>query len=182
MLYLLDSSSLISVHDTYYSSDRVPEFWEWLHFQARKGVCKVPPSIYAEIKPTDEKFRNWIKRNKKHLVLAKEEKLELVRHVQDIGYGKYLTEVQIQKIGADPFLIASALEDPTYRLVVTHEVSKPSKKGDNRQIPDICDQVSVRWMSTVDFIRALDFKTGWRDEISQSELQRYTGPVERSIF
>ena len=130
-LYLLDSSSLISVHDTYYSFARVPEFWEWLYFQARKGVYKVPLSIYAEIKPTDKKFQDWIKSNKKHLVLAKKERIELVQHVQAVGYGENLTEVQIQSIGADPFLIASALEDPDCRFVVTHEVSKPSKSGAN---------------------------------------------------
>lgn len=53
LLYLLDSSSVISVHDTYYSCDRVPEFWEWLEFQSRKGVYKIPPSVFSEIKPTE---------------------------------------------------------------------------------------------------------------------------------
>ena len=88
MLYLLDSSSVISVHDTYYSRDRVPEFWEWLEFQSRKGVCKIPPSIFAEIKSTDKEFQNWVTGNKRNLVLAKEEDLELVRRVKAEGYGE----------------------------------------------------------------------------------------------
>ncbi len=182
MLYLLDASSVIGVHDTYYSSDRVPEFWEWLQFQFRKGVCKIPPSVFAEIKPTNEKFKNWLSTNKKDLVLSKHENLELVRNVEAEAYGQNLTEVQVKKIGADPFLIASALENREQRSVVTHEVSKPSKKGANRQIPDICDQLDVRWMSTLEFIEVLDFKTRWKRDQPQSELDLYSGPKSPQIF
>lgn len=53
MLYLIDASSLITVYYTYYSPDMVPEFWLWLEFQARKGICKIPPMIFAEIKPKE---------------------------------------------------------------------------------------------------------------------------------
>ena len=51
MLYLIDACSLITVYYSYYSPDIVPEFWPWLEFQARKGVCKIPPMVFAEIDP-----------------------------------------------------------------------------------------------------------------------------------
>lgn len=182
LLYLLDASSVIGVHDTYYPCDRVPEFWEWLEFQSRKGVCKIPPSIFAEIKPENEKFNSWIESNKMNLVLAKVEDLELVRYVKAEGYGENLTEVEIEKIGADPFLIASALEVPGHRCVVTHEISRPKRKRANRHIPDICDQLGVSWMNTVDFIYALDFKTRWKKEIPQSDLDLHLGPRNPQLF
>ena len=182
LLYLLDASSVIGVHDTYYPCDRVPEFWEWLQFQSRKGICKIPPSIFAEIKPENEIFKKWIKSNETDLVLAKVEDLQLVRYVTAEGYGEKLTEVEIEKIGADPFLIASALGGPGHRCVVTHEVSKPKKQRANRQIPDICDQLRVSWMSTIDFINALDFKTRWKKEIPQVELDLHLGSREPQLF
>ena len=68
MLYLIDASSLITVFYSYYSPDIVPEFQSWLEFQARKGVCKIPPMVFAEIKPKDEQFKEWLATNKKDLI------------------------------------------------------------------------------------------------------------------
>lgn len=184
MLYLLDSSSVISVQNTDYSHDCVPEFWEWLQFQFRRGVCKIPPSIFAEIKPSDEKFKNWITSNERSVVFAREENLGLVRKVVAEGYGENLSDVGLEKIGADPFLIASALEDRERRAVVTHEASKPSRMRANRQIPDICNELDIKWMNTVGFIKALNFKTKWKNEASESELDRYSGsyPYDPQLF
>ncbi len=181
-LYLLDSSSVISVHDSYYGYDRVPEFWEWLYFQSRKGACKIPLSVYSEIRPENKKFNKWIKSNRNDLVLRKKERLELVRKVMSEAYGENLTEMDIKKVGADSFLIASALEDRECRIVVTHEISQPSKEGANRKIPDICDQLKVKWMSTIDFIKKLNFKTKWQIETPKSELDRYLEPQDPSLF
>lgn len=182
LLDFLDSSSVISVHDSYYGYDRVPEFWEWLYFQSRKDVCKIPPSVYLEIRPENKKFDKWIKSNKENLVLRKKESLELVRKVTSEAYGENLTEMDIKKVGADPFLIASALEYPECRIVVTHEVSQPSKEGANRKVPDICDQLDVKWMSTIDFIKKLNFKTKWESETPKSELDLYFEPQDPPLF
>ncbi|MXW15547.1 MAG: DUF4411 family protein [Rhodothermaceae bacterium] len=43
MLYLIDASSLITVFYSFYSPNMVPEYWSWLEFQARKGVCQLFP-------------------------------------------------------------------------------------------------------------------------------------------
>ena len=98
------------------------------------------------------------------------------------AYGENLTEMDIKKVGADPFLIASALEYPECRIVVTHEVSQPSKEGANRKVPDICDQLDVKWMSTIDFIKKLNFKTKWERETPKSELDLYFEPQAPPLF
>ena len=74
------------------------------------------------------------------------------------------------------------VEDPEYRIVVTHEVSQPSKEGANRKIPDICDQLKVKWMSTIDFIKTLNFKTKWQIETPKSELDLYFKPQDPPLF
>ncbi len=149
MLYLIDACSLITVHRNYYSPDMVPEFWPWLEFQARKGACKIPPMIFAEIKPKDEHFKEWLARNKKDLILGQDEKTEFVRQVITEGYGGNLTDADLEQVGGDPFLIASALEDPKHRSVVTEETSKPNAQGANRKIPDICKDLQVRCINTL---------------------------------
>jgi hypothetical protein len=47
-----------------------------------------------------------------------------VNHVIEKGYAPDLNDVEIVKVGKDPFLIAAAFAGPD-RVVVTREVSKP---------------------------------------------------------
>ena len=175
MLYLIDASSLITVFYSYYSPDIVPEFWSWLEFQARKGVCKIPPMVFAEIKPKDEQFKEWLATNKKVLIFNRDEQTEFVSRVITEGYGGTLTDVDLNRIGGDPFLIASALEDPKRRTVVSEEVSKPKAQGVNRKIPDICKDLKVRCINILKLIKTLNFKTNWKEELPKSELRLYSG-------
>jgi hypothetical protein len=49
MLYLLDSSTLITANNKYYPVDTVPEFWEWLAHVGQLGQVKMPIEILEEI-------------------------------------------------------------------------------------------------------------------------------------
>ena len=170
MLYLLDASSLITAQDTYYSIDSVPEFWSWLEFHAELGNCKVPRIILEEITPIDKKFKQWLKANRHSLVLNEEATAENVRQVVSRGYGLSLSEVDMRTIGNDPFLIAPALVYKAARCVVTEESSRPNAKGSNRKIPDVCKDLEVECISTVQFVKRLGFRTNWKDEFPNSKL------------
>jgi hypothetical protein len=63
----------------------------------------------------------------------------LVADVINNGYAPDLTDDETLQIGRDPFLIAYALASPANRCVVTTEVSAPSKRRQNRRIPDAGD-------------------------------------------
>jgi hypothetical protein len=73
-------------------------------------------------------------------------------------YGANLSDSDLEKIGRDPFLIAYALTAPD-RTVVTKEVSKPSRQGSNRHIPDVCEDLGIQWMPDFQCFRALGFTT-----------------------
>jgi uncharacterized protein YcbX len=80
------------------------------------------------------------------------------------GYAADLADDELIEIGQDPFLIAYALAKPTERCVVTVEVSSPSKKRQNRKIPDVCQQFGVQCENPFQAYRALGFKTGWKHQ------------------
>jgi hypothetical protein len=63
---------------------------------------------------------------------------------------------------AKPFLIAYALARAEERCVVTVEVSKPSKKRQNRKIPDVCGDFGVRCLDPFQAYRYLGVSTGWK--------------------
>jgi hypothetical protein len=168
MLYLLDTSVLITARNTYYPLDAVPEFWSWLVHMGTTGRIKIPVEIHEEVKDggTDEKdlLYGWVSDDavKAALLLQEEVDPALVDRVVREGYADNMTDDEIELIGRDPFLIAYALASASDRCVVTTEVSKPSRRGHNRHIPDVCATMGVQCCDTFAMLRALSFRTNWK--------------------
>lgn len=161
MLFLLDASVLIGADAGLLALDRVPEFWEWLLEKAREGRIKIPREMYEEIVRggKDDRLVLWIEKHKDDLVLADEASRKSVSEVTSRGYAPDLTEVEVEKTGRDPFLIAYAFNEPEERCIVTEEVSRPTATRGNRKIPDVCSLLRLHCCDTVELIRRLDFRT-----------------------
>ncbi len=161
MLYLLDANVLIDAHNLHYPLDRVPEFWEWLFAHARKEKVKIPKTVYEEVlQGNNDDLTEWLTQNKETFLLKEEPDTDRVSRVLKEGYDLNApSEIDIEAIGNDYFLIALALTTSGQRCVVTNEASKPGKQGANRHIPDVCKILKVACINTPKFIKALDFKT-----------------------
>lgn len=157
--YLVDADVLIRAHEDYYPVDRVAPFWEWLLRQAQAGAVKMTRQNYEEISYSRGLLADWIRQAavKDALILDEQANVGLVRRVIAEGYAPDLTDVEVEKIGRDPFLVAAALAGPA-RVVVTREVSAPSKQRGNRKIPDICAGFSVPCINDFALWRRLNFK------------------------
>jgi Domain of unknown function (DUF4411) len=166
ILFLLDANVLIDAHRDYYPMSRVPEFWDWLAFQAKNGRVKMPIEIFEEIVAGSGALVDWLKTEeiRTALLLDEDSEPDRVRAVLATGYSPKLTDDEIQTIGKDPFLVAHAAKDKEWRTVVTAEVSKPSRKGANRHVPDACADNGVNYCTIFEMLRKLDFSTGWREK------------------
>jgi len=171
-LYLLDANVLITAHNTYYPTNRIPEFWAWVHHHATAGRLKMPKVIFDEVKggtgnADKDLLFAWIQKAdiKKSLVLNETADQALLAKVLADGYsqgGAPLNDVEIDTIGKDPLLIAHGLMAPE-RVVVSDEVSAPSKKRANRKVPDICAMFNAPCCNAFGLVRGLDFKTSWTE-------------------
>lgn len=161
MVYLLDANVLINAHNGWFALKRVPEFWLWLLHHAEAGNIEMPAETYAEVEGGNDDLAAWMKETEHKKVLRLVEDVDPGKIQQVLGkYGDDLTEDEIITIGQDPFLIAAVLGHAN-RVVVTGETSAPAKKRTNRKVPDICNDLGVPWRSPVEFIKELDFTTGW---------------------
>ena len=160
VLFLIDANVLIRAHEDYYPIDRVPQFWQWLEQEARSNRVKMPLEIFCEIADSKGPLRDWIcePEVKKVLVLDEEIEQDSLDEVLTEGYGDNLTEVDLEKIGSDAFLIAYALAERD-RVVVTKETSRPKKVGGNRKIPDVCNTLNVDCINDFELYRRLNFST-----------------------
>ena len=165
MLYLLDANVLIDANRDYYPISRVPEFWDWLEHLGNRGEVKIPIEVVDEIRNGTDDLSQWIKLPdiKKALHLADEADPVVVARVVVDGYAADLTDVEVEKLGRDPFLIAYGLMEAKHRCVVSNENSKPKQKRANRKVPDVCASLGVTCYDTFEFVRRMNFTTGWRD-------------------
>ncbi|MGE6416676.1 DUF4411 family protein [Alteromonas macleodii] len=173
MLYLMDANTFIEAKGLYYPFDMVPEYWDWLIYQGSLQNLKIPAEIYNEINGAnqDKKYHDelakWARQDevKENLLLEADLDYSLVNTVITHGYISQPTEADLVKMGRDPFLIAHALSDPQNTTVVTTEASKPSKKGANRHVPDVCKDLGVNCCNTFSLVRNLGFSTNWKKTI-----------------
>lgn len=169
MLYLLDASVLITAKDSYYPLEAVPEYWEWLEYMSRNGHVKIPIEIFEEIKegPDDQAkdlLFEWIQRPsiQQAIILEEEVDMSLVQRICNSGYATDLTDIEIEEIGRDPFLMAYALRVPEERAVITSEVSKPSLKRHKRKVPDVCRTLGIKSYTPFELNQFLKFSTAWK--------------------
>lgn len=128
MLYLLDANVLITAHSQYYPIDRVPEFWEWLAYQAELGHVKMPIETYEEV--TDGSLLyGWVRDPQRKGAILLDEAVDqsLLDQVVSQGYAPDLTEIELEQVGFDPFLVAYGLASPSDRCVVTLEKLTPQQ-------------------------------------------------------
>ena len=159
VLYLLDANVPIDANRDYYPIDRVPEFWEWLVDMGNRGQVKIPQEIYEEVVAGTDAVAGWLKEYADAMRIEEQVSQELVTQVIEQGYAADLNDDELEGIGQDPFLIAYALANPGNRVVVSNEISKPTRQRGNRHVPDVCQDFNIRCVNAFALIRELDFRT-----------------------
>lgn len=167
MLYLLDANTLIDAKRDYYPISRVPEFWDWLVFQGENETIKIPVEVYEEFSDTKDKngqkdeLAAWSEQAevKGALLFEEEAEPDLVARITYGGYVANPTDDELVRIGRDPFLLSYALKDIENRCIVTTEVSKPSRRGANRHVPDVCDDFDILCVPNFKMLNELRFST-----------------------
>lgn len=167
MLYLLDANTLIDANRDYYGIGQVDEYWDWLVHWGYEGRVKIPIEILEELKTGKDALSAWAKAEETEAALRFDEEvdIDLVRRVTEKGYAPDLTDIEIEEIGRDPFLIAYALADAQNRVIVTTERSKPKAQRKNRKVPDVARQFGIRPCTAFEFGHELKFRTDWREHL-----------------
>lgn len=167
VLYLFDANVLITASNTYYPIDQIPEFWDWIDYQATNSRIKLPVEILEEVlagRKKEDPLLAWIADHKDVLRLKEAVEAKIVNRVVTEGYAPDLTDDELDEIGRDPFLIAYALAKPDDRCVVTVEGSAPGKRRQNRRVPDVCNTFGVTCQNPFQAYRSLGFSTAWKKQ------------------
>ncbi len=161
MQYLLDASSVIDANAGFMNVNRVPEFWNWLEYYSDQDKIKIPQLIYNEIaRGHKDELTDWINQDRirSKVVLDEDFDLDNFHEVLRLGYGKDLTEVEIEALGRDPVLLVHAYKNDD-RIIVTAEKSNKDLKRGKTKIPNACKALGIMTCDIIKVIRDLDFST-----------------------
>lgn len=155
--YCLDSNVLIQAWQKYYSPKYCPSYWEVLNGLGRQREIFIPQMVYDEIVRTDDELSEWLKASQIEVKPITNAVTTLLRRIYDADPShKFLVDNKKGRSLADPWVIAHAIEENA--TVVTKEEKITAFNTNKIKIPNVCDNMHVRWINDFDMISEFGVK------------------------
>jgi hypothetical protein len=155
--YCLDANVLIQAWQKYYNPKFCPDYWEILIELGKQGKIFIPEYVYEEIVRTEDDLSKWLKNSKIPIKKVSEQVANCLKKIYSSN-PKHINLVDNTKARslADPWVIAhSIFENAT---VVTKEEKVTALNSNKIKIPNVCENMGVRWINDFQFIDELDIK------------------------
>ncbi|HEY5590345.1 MAG TPA: DUF4411 family protein [Paludibacter sp.] len=155
--YCLDANVLIQAWQKYYSPNICPDYWNVLINLGNQGLIFIPEMVYEEIIRTEDDLSKWLKQSK----IPIHKITEPVTHCLQKIYAqntihKNLVDNTKSRSLADPWVISHAMNENA--TVVTKEEKVTALNSTRIKIPNVCDNMGVRWINDFEFVHELGIK------------------------
>ncbi|MGA0556090.1 DUF4411 family protein [Larkinella sp. VNQ87] len=152
--YCLDANVLIVPWQKYYSVDICPSYWELLDKLGRSNVIFIPEQVYEEITVTEDELSLWLKSSRIPIrkTDGKVTKCLSDIFIKDPAHRRLVDSTKGRSL-ADPWVIAHALNERA--CVVTKEEKITDLRSLKVKIPNVCDNMGVRWIDDFQLIKEL---------------------------
>jgi hypothetical protein len=152
MAYLLDANVFIQAKNLHYGFDFCPAFWDWLIINNTAGQIFSIEKVEDELKAITDELSTWTSSRANGFFIKPDALIlpalgKVSTWATSQSYEPAAVNIFLQV--ADYYLIAHALAHSN--TVVTHEVSKNSKK--KIQIPDACIGLGIKCMTPFEMLR-----------------------------
>ncbi len=155
--YCLDANVLIQAWQKYYSPKFCPAYWTLLNDFGEKKIIFLPQSVFDEITRTEDDLAEWLKNSKIPIYKVDEDVAKCLRNIYAANpIHQYLVDNTKQRSLADPWVIAHALKENA--CVVTKEEKVTVPKTTRIKIPNVCDNMGIRWINDFQFVEELNIK------------------------
>jgi len=154
MKYCLDTNFFIEGWNKYYSPDFCNGYWDIISELGKTGDLFVPEMVRNEINKVDDALKNWFK-DRNYLVKSIDENVQKCLkeiYAKDSNHHKLVDNTKNRSI-ADPWVIAHAMAESA--VVVTKEEKITTPGSTKIKIPNVCDNMGIRWIDDFIFIREI---------------------------
>ena len=152
--YCLDANVLIEAWQKYYSPAVCPDYWEMLNGLGQQERIFLPKAVFDEIIRTEDDLAAWLKTS---LIPVHPIDGQVTRCLSQIYAAdpshKLLVDNTRQRSLADPWVIAHAMNNKA--CVVTKEHLETAANSKRVKIPNVCQNMGIRWIDDFAFIREL---------------------------
>ena len=149
--YCLDANILIQAWQKYYNPRFCPDYWEILIKLGEQERIFIPKSVYEEIIRIEDDLSKWLKTSK---IPIREENESIINCWKQILTNNPVHQRLVDNIKgrslADPWVIAHALYESA--TVVTKEEKVTALNSPKIKIPNVCDNIGVRWINDFQFV------------------------------
>lgn len=153
--YCLDANVLIQAWQKYYSPKFCRDYWILLNDLGSKNRIFLPQEVFEkDIARTEDDLTKWLKSSNVPIYKIDESVTLCLKKIYDENpVHKYLVDNTKQRSLGDPWVIAHALKENA--CVVTKEEKVTAVNTKRIKIPNVCDNMGVRWINDFQFIGEL---------------------------
>ena len=156
-IYCLDSNFFIEAWNKYYSPDLCQDFWNIINEIGKNGIFYIPSQVRDEIFKVDDDLKKWLEESN---ILIKENNEGVGNCLKNIYAAdqkhKFLVDSAKGRSLADPWIIAHALNDNATVVTKEEKITDPSSQ--KIKIPNVCDNMKVKWITDFEFIKIMGIK------------------------
>jgi len=152
--YCLDANVLIEPWQKYYSYSICPSYWDILNSLGKSDSIFVPEQVYEEIVRTEDELSKWLEKSKIPIrkIDGRVAKCLSEIYAKDSSHQRLVDSTRGRSL-ADPWVIAHALNENA--CVVTKEEKVTDIRSSKIKIPNVCDNMGVRWINDFQLIKEL---------------------------
>lgn len=155
--YCLDTNVLIQAWQKYYSPKYCQDYWDVLNTLGNNSKIFIPEEVYDEIVKTDDDLSKWLKSSFIPVIKTDSEVTNCLTEIYATDPNhKFLVDNTKARSLADPWIIAHAMNKNA--TVVTKEEKITSSNTKKIKIPNVCENMGVRWISDFQMIDELKIK------------------------
>lgn len=155
--YCLDANVLIQAWQKYYNPKFCPEYWKILIELGKQGKIFIPEIVYEEITRTDDELSKWLKGSKIPIEKINESVTICLQKIysSNPNHKNLVDNIKARSL-ADPWVIAHALN--VNATVVTKEEKVTALNSTKIKIPNVCDNMGIKWINDFQLIGELGIK------------------------
>ncbi|MBK7357755.1 MAG: DUF4411 family protein [Saprospiraceae bacterium] len=155
--YCLDANVLIQAWEKYYNPKFCPEYWDILNELGDEEIIFIPELVYEEITKTEDELLQWLKSSNIPIKKITEPVTKCLQAIYDHDpIHKTLVDNIKSRSIADPWVIAHSMNEKA--IVVTKEEKVTALSSKRIKIPNVCENMGIRWINDFAFIEELDIK------------------------
>jgi hypothetical protein len=152
--YCLDANVLINAWNKYYSPKFCPDYWIILNQLGEQDRIFLPQLVFEEIARTEDDLSKWLKASKVPVRSITEPVTKCLKAIYAANpLHVTLVDNTKQRSLADPWVIAHAIHESA--CVVTKEERVTAANSARIKIPNVCDNMKVRWINDFQLVEEL---------------------------